>query len=129
MWTKCTLALSSSTVGGRSVDASTDRRPTVNRPVGRLSTDSRSTIDRLSADQESTDRRPTRRPTVDRLVIRKYTDSRSTVDRLWPTVGRQSADASTDGRSIRRPMHRSTVDRLRAKVHLVQLCTIPQTQS
>ena len=56
------------------------------------------------------------RPTIGRLVIQKYTDSRTTVDRLWPTVGRQSVFMSADASVDSRP----TVDRLRAKVHLIQ---------
>ena len=46
----CTLAPCRSTVGRQSVES----RPTVDRPIDRLSTDSRPTVDRLSTDCRST---------------------------------------------------------------------------
>ena len=77
----------------------------------RLLTDRQSTVDRLLADQESTDRRPMQWPTVNRLIIQKYTDSRSTVDR-------QSANVSAVGRSINWLMRWLCVDRQSANWEL-----------
>ena len=67
-------------------------RPTMDRYIGRLSVDYRSTIGRQSADYRST-------------VDRQSTDSRPIVDLyMYTFIGRVSADISVD--------YRSTIDRL-----------------
>ena len=78
-------------------------------------------VDRWSTDRQSTDTvsshsRPTYQATVDQLSAKIC----KTVDQLWPTVGRLSADTSTDSRP--------TIDRLSADISTDSRSTVDQRE-